>query len=88
MITEQRTNLKIPVRIRKPPTEALILLQNVHGDDTISRARAFEWYRSFEDGREDVEDDPRSGRPATTGPRKMSSLSTRKGMQITASLLK
>jgi len=32
----------------------------------MSRAQAFWWHKRFKDGREDVEDDPRSGRPATS----------------------
>ena len=63
MTTEQRTNLKFLVQLGKKPTEALKLLQDVYGDDTMSRARVFEWHR-FKEGREDVEDDPRSSRPS------------------------
>ena len=32
----------------------------------MSRTRSFEWHRWFKKGREDVEDDPRSGRPTTS----------------------
>ena len=32
----------------------------------MSRARVFEWHRRLKEGREDVEDDPRSGRPSTS----------------------
>ena len=32
----------------------------------MSRARVFERHRRFKEGREDVEDDPRSGRPSTS----------------------
>ena len=66
MTTEQQTNLKFLVRLGKNPTEALKLLQDVYGDDAMSRARVFEWHRRFKEGREDVEDDPRSGRPSTS----------------------
>ncbi|XP_026829078.1 protein GVQW3-like [Ooceraea biroi] len=31
----------------------------------MSQNRVFEWYRRFRDGRENTEDDPRSGRPST-----------------------
>ena len=48
----------------KTPTEALKLLQEVYGDDTISRIHLFQWHRRFKDGREEVEDDHRSGRPS------------------------
>ena len=66
MNVEQRINLKFLVRLGKTPTEALKLLQEVHGNDKISRTRLFEWHRRFKEGREEVEDDHRSGRPSTS----------------------
>ena len=66
MSVEQRTNLKFLVRLGKTPTEALKLLQEIYGDDTISKTRLFEWHWSFKEGREEVEDDHRSGRPFTS----------------------
>ena len=66
MSVEQRINLKFLVRLGKTPTEALKLLQEVYGDDTMSRTRLFEWHRRFKEGREQVEDDLRSGRPSTS----------------------
>ena len=47
-------------------TEALKLLQEVCGVNTISRTRFVEWHRRFEEGREEVEDNHRSGRPSTS----------------------
>ena len=32
----------------------------------MSRTRAFEWHKRFKEGREEVEDDPRSGRRSTS----------------------
>jgi len=32
----------------------------------MSRAWVFKWHKRFKEGKEDVEDDPRSGRPATS----------------------
>ncbi|XP_027233874.2 uncharacterized protein [Penaeus vannamei] len=64
--TEQRTNLKFLVRSGKTPAEALRLLQQVYGDETMSRSRVFEWCARFKEGREDMEDNLRSGRPSTT----------------------
>ena len=66
MNAEQRINLKFLVRLGKTPTEAQKLLQEVHGNDKISRTRLFEWHRRFKQGREEVEDDHRSGRPSTS----------------------
>ena len=36
------------------------------GEETMSHTRAFEWHKRFKEGREEVEDDPRSGRPSTS----------------------
>ena len=63
---KQRINLKFLVRRGKTPTEALKLLQEVYGDNTISRTRLFDWHRRFKEGREEVEDDHRSRRPSTS----------------------
>ena len=37
----------------------------VFGDSCRSRARVFKWRKQFVEGREDVEDDPKTGRPST-----------------------
>ena len=34
----------------------------------MSRPRVFKWLKRFKSGREEVEDDPRSGRPSTATP--------------------
>ena len=64
MSAEQQINLKFLVRLGKTRTEALKLLQEVYGDDTMSKTHLFEWHRRFKEGREEVEDDHRSGRPS------------------------
>ena len=66
MSVEQRINLKFLVSLGKTPTEALNFLQEVYGDDTMSRTRIYEWHRRFKEGREEVEDDHRSGKPSTS----------------------
>ena len=42
------------------------MLRDVYGDSSMSRTRVFEWHKRFVEGREDVEDDPKSGRPCTS----------------------
>ena len=32
----------------------------------MSKTKVYEWYKRFQDGREDVEDDERPGRPSTS----------------------
>ena len=66
MSVEQRIKLKFHVHLGKTPTEVLKLLQEVYGNDTMSRTRLFEWHGRFREGREEVEDDHRSGRPSTS----------------------
>jgi len=61
MNTKQRINLKFLVRFGKTPIEALKLLQEVYGDNTMS---VFKWHKRFQDGRENVEVDSKSGRPS------------------------
>ena len=66
MSVEQRINLKFLVRLGKTLAQALKLLQEVYVNDTMSRARLFEWHRRFKKGREEVGDDHRGGRPSTS----------------------
>ena len=66
MSVELRINPKFLVRLGKTPTEAPKLLQEVYGDDTMSRTCLSEWLRRFKEGREEVEDEYRSGRPSTS----------------------
>ncbi|KAL4112100.1 hypothetical protein QTP88_015948 [Uroleucon formosanum] len=42
------------------------MLCEVYGEECLSRARVFEWHKRFCSGREDVEDDDRSGRPTSS----------------------
>ena len=66
MTIEQRINIKFCVKLRKTATEILKMLRDVYGDSSMSRTRVFEWHKRFVEGREDVEDDPKSGRPCTS----------------------
>ena len=38
-------------------------MKKVYGDDCLSRSRIHEWFKRFQEGREALEDDERSGRP-------------------------
>ena len=66
MTTEQRTNLKFLVRLGKSPLEALCMLQQVYQEETLSRSTIFLWHKRFKEGREDVEDNLRGGKPSTS----------------------
>ena len=66
MSREPRANLKFLAKLGKTPSESFAMLQQVYGEETMSHTPAFEWHKSFKEGREEVEDDPRSGRPSTS----------------------
>ena len=66
MSREQRAILKFLAKLGKTPSKSFAMLQQVYGEETMSRARAFEWHKRFKEGREEVEDDPRSERPSTS----------------------
>lgn len=63
---EQRIVVKFHVKLGKTATESYKELRQVYGKECLSRARVFDWYKRFQDGREDVEDDARPGRPSTS----------------------
>ena len=42
------------------------MLTKAYGDSAMIKTRVYEWYKRFQDGREDVEDDERPGRPCTS----------------------
>lgn len=62
---EQRVNIKFLTKLGKSATETYNLLAEVYGDQCLSRTQVFEWVKKFKKGREDVGDDPKSGRPST-----------------------
>ena len=62
---DQRINLKFLVKLGKCPAECLKLLKEVYGEHVMSKTRVYEWHKRFKSGREEVEDDHKSGRPST-----------------------
>lgn len=62
---EQRISIKFCVKLNKSASETHHLLKEAYGDEVMSRARVFNWHKRFKEGREDIRDDARSGRPVT-----------------------
>ncbi|KAK4881706.1 hypothetical protein RN001_005025, partial [Aquatica leii] len=62
----QRIVVKFHFKHGKTATETYNLLKEVYGSECLSRTRVFEWFKRFQDGRQDVEDDSRPGRPSTS----------------------
>jgi transposase len=63
---EQRYAIKFCVKLNKSATETFVSLTEAYGDATLSRTTVFKWHKAFKEGRENVEDDPRSGRPVSS----------------------
>ena len=57
---EHRINIKFCVRLGKTATETLKMLRDVY-DFSMFRTGVFECHKQFVEGREDMEDDPKSG---------------------------
>jgi len=62
---EQRINIKFCVNIGKNAGETLALLTVAYGEYIMQKSSVSEWHRRFKEGREVVQDDPRSGQPRT-----------------------
>ena len=60
---EQQLAIKFRYKAGKSATESLQMVNAAYEDQALSRSNVFRWYGRFRDGREDVEDDPRSGQP-------------------------
>ena len=63
---EQRYCIKFCVRNEFSTAETLRMLQKAFGEQAMSRASVYDWYKLFKEGRERVEDEPRLGRPSTS----------------------
>jgi len=58
---EQRVNIKFLVKSKKTAKESFRMFCEVYGEECLSRACVFEWHKRFYSGREDFEDNDRSG---------------------------
>ena len=63
---EQWYAIKFCVKLNKSATETFASLTEAYGDATLSRTMVFKWHKAFKEGRENIEVDPRSGRPISS----------------------
>ena len=60
---EQRANIKFCVKLEKKFAETYELMKKVYGDDCMSHTQVYTWFSRFKNGREDLNNDLRPGRP-------------------------
>jgi len=53
-VKEQRTGIKFCFKLNKTAAETHRMLKETFGEQVLSQARTFEWFKRFEDGRESV----------------------------------
>ncbi|GFS62926.1 protein GVQW3 [Trichonephila clavipes] len=63
---EQQCAVKFCFRLGHNATETFAKLQQACGDSVLSRAQVFWWFKAFSEGRESIEDEPRSERPSVS----------------------
>ncbi|XP_046391486.1 protein GVQW3-like [Ischnura elegans] len=63
---EQRYAIKNCVKLQKTAKETFDLLTEAFKDDCLSYSQVKKWHKSLKEGREEVADEARSGRPSTS----------------------
>ena len=54
------------MKLNKSATETFASLTEDYGDAILSRTMVLKWHKAFKEGRENAEDNPRSGRPISS----------------------
>lgn len=63
---KQRICIKFCVSNGISCTDSLKMLEHCFGNMVLSKTRVYEWYNAFKEGRDNVNDKSRSGRPSTS----------------------
>jgi hypothetical protein len=64
-LLEQRINIKFCAKLGKSTSEILQMLTKANGVDVMKNWSVFEWHKMFKEGRKDMKDNERTGRPKT-----------------------
>jgi len=64
-VKEQRICIKFCFKLNKIAAETHRKLKEAFGEEALSQARVFEWFKHFKDGGKSVKDDKHSGQPST-----------------------
>ena len=62
---EQSCAIKFYVKLGDSTTVTYEKLQRLYGEHSLPRAQVFRWHKSFLEGREQMEEEPRAGRLST-----------------------
>ena len=63
---DQRICIKFCVKNGIKCSKTLEMLTVAYGESALSKKNVYKWYKLFQDGREDANDEPRSGCPSTS----------------------
>ena len=63
---EIRVNIKFLTRLNWKPVKIIEALQQIYGESAPCRAVVYDLIKSFKEGRDQLEDDSRVGRPSTS----------------------
>ncbi|UYV70649.1 hypothetical protein LAZ67_8000164 [Cordylochernes scorpioides] len=63
---DQRTCIKFCVKNEIKCADAFRMLTVAYGEATLDRSNVYRWYKMFSEGRENVNDEGRAGRPSTS----------------------
>ncbi|KAG5344480.1 MOS1T transposase, partial [Acromyrmex charruanus] len=63
---DQRICIKFCVKNKIKCADAFRMLIVAYGEATLDRSNVYRWYKMFSEGREDVNDEERAGRPSTS----------------------
>jgi len=55
--TKQEVNIKFLVKLKETATETFMLICESYGEDALSKACTYAWYKSFSEGTWVTEDD-------------------------------
>ena len=61
---DQRVYIKFCVKNGIKCSKTLEMLTVAYGESTLSKKNVYKWYKLFQEGREDTNDEPRSERPS------------------------
>jgi hypothetical protein len=64
-IHEQCINIKFCFKLGKTFTETYEVMENIYGDQCMSRRHCYEWFKRFMDSQQSTHDEPRLGQRST-----------------------